>query len=948
MKNLLTLAIFMFLAITSLHAQNSNTGLSGSLFDSKTKTPIEQAAIQLLSLPDSSFVTGTSSARTGFFSIPKIKVGKYILKISYLGYKTVVKPVQIASAKTPVGLGKIYVSPDAVLLNEAVVTAEAPQVVVVQDTLVYNSSAYRVPEGSMLEDLVKKLPGAEVDSDGKITINGKEIKKIMVDGKEFFSNDPKVASKNLPVNMIENIKAYDKKSDLARVTGIDDGEEEAVLDLTVKKGMKQGWFGNFIGGVGSKDRYEAGLMANRFTDNNQFSVIGSANNTNNQGFSEFGDAGQGLSGNAGSGINSSKSLGVNFAKSTKNLELGGNVSYGKSDRDSKVNNTTETFLQNGSSYSTGSNNNRRFRDDLKADFRLEWKPDSLTNIIFRPSVGYSNTDSYSDGLTQTFDNSYNPVNKKVSGSSSFSNNLTTSGNLQINRRLNSKGRNITLRATYGYNDGNTDRYSNSNTEYFNFDNDSVQKIDQYTDNESNGYNYRLQTTYTEPILNNRFLQFSYSYQYTLSRSEKYTYNALDNNMSANDFDRSYYSQVPDTAYSNCYENKYTTQEFNLSLRTVRDKYNYNFGISLEPQKSTSITYVGDYTKSSLSRNVLNYSPTFDYRYRFSKQSQLRMMYRGRSSQPDINDMQPIRDITDPLNIKEGNPALNPSYSNSFMLFYNNYMQKSQRGLMTNLSFNNTINDITNRVSYNEETGGKITKPVNVNGNWNVRGFLSFNTPLKNKKITLATYTNASYADMVGYTTSAQETVKNTTHNLNLYERLNGNYRGDIVEFGLSGSLRYGSSKNTFSTQSNKETFDYQFGANTNITFPWSVYLSSDLNYNIKTGYSSGYDKNEVIWNAQLSKNFLKNNSATIRLKIYDILQQQSNISRTISANSTQDTQFNTLNSYFMVHFVYRLNTFGRGKGGNRRGMENGPRPERGGNRPERGGDRPRGGGPMMM
>jgi len=202
--------------------------------------------------------------------------------------------------------------------------------------------------------------------------------------------------------------------------------------------------------------------------------------------------------------------------------------------------------------------------------------------------------------------------------------------------------------------------------------------------------------------------------------------------------------------------------------------------------------------------------------------------------------------------------------------------------------------------------------------------------------------------MVGYTTSAQETVKNTTHNLNLYERLNGNYRGDIVEFGLSGSLRYGSSKNTFSTQSNKETFDYQFGANTNITFPWSVYLSSDLNYNIKTGYSSGYDKNEVIWNAQLSKNFLKNNSATIRLKIYDILQQQSNISRTISANSTQDTQFNTLNSYFMVHFVYRLNTFGRGKGGNRRGMENGPRPERGGNRPERGGDRPRGGGPMMM
>lgn len=467
MKHKLTLLILCLFSTLSLEAQTERALVSGKLLDNTTKTPVEQAAIRVLSLPDSTFVTGVSSKKDGSFSISGLKKGRYVIKVSFIGYATVAKPFQITSTKASANLGEILLKPDAVMLKGTVVTAEAPPVTVVEDTMVYNASAYRTQEGAMLEELVKKLPGAEVSSEGKVTINGKEVKKIMVDGKEFFSDDPKVAMKNLPVNMVENVKAYDKKSDLARITGIDDGDEETVLDLTVKKGMKKGWIGNVITGTGSQNRYEAGLMASQFKDNSQVTVIGSANNTNNQGFSEFGDAGQGMSGNAGSGINATKSIGLNFAKQNDKVEVGGNVSYGRSDMDAKMKSSSETFLGNSSSFSTNNTTSRRFRDDVNGNFRLEWRPDTLTNIIFRPNVSYSKTNSISGGNSTSSNNSHQLLNSRVSTSNSLSDNVSMKGNLQINRKLNNKGRSVTFRAEYGYNNSTSDKYSYANT-YFNF------------------------------------------------------------------------------------------------------------------------------------------------------------------------------------------------------------------------------------------------------------------------------------------------------------------------------------------------------------------------------------------------------------------------------------------------------------------------------------------------
>ena len=938
MKHKLTLLMLCLFSILSMEAQTNRASVAGKVIDNTTKTQVEQAAIRVLSLPDSTFVTGTSSKKDGSFSILSLKKGHYVVKISFIGSATVTKSFQITSAKPSVNLGEILMMPNAVMLKGAVVTAEAPPVVVMEDTTVYNASAYRVQEGAMLEDLVKKIPGAEVSSEGKVTINGKEIKKIMVDGKEFFSDDPKVAMKNLPVNMIENVKAYDKKSDLARITGIDDGEEEAVLDLTVKKGMKKGWLGNIIVGSGDQSRYEAGLMASRFKENSQFTVVGSANNTNNQGFSEFGDAGQGMSGNAGAGINATKSIGINFAKSTNKLEIGGNIKYGRSDKDAKSKSSTQNTYKDYTTFGTSDNSSRRFRDDVNADFRLEWKPDTLTNIIFRPKVSYSSTDSYADGTSFSYDNNHKLVNYKDANSNSTSDNVSLGGNLQINRRLNNKGRSVTLRAEYGYSNGTTDRYSYSKTNFYNLNDSTI--LDQYIDNSSNAFNYRLQVMYVEPIFTKRFLQLRYSYQNKYSTSEKYAY---DKDTLTNTYSKEYIDK-----YSNDLNNHYATHQIDLSLRTIRTKYMYNVGISFEPQSSKSKTIAGPNKGKDLSQTVLNFSPTVDFHYRFSKQKQLRLMYRGQSSAPDIDNLQAVIDNTDTLNIRYGNPDLKPSYSNRFMLFFNNYMKDSQRSLMANLSFSNTINSVASKMQLDRNTGGKITSLVNVNGNWNAQGFLSFNTPFKNKKFTLNTYSNVFYSDAVSFTSTTSESQKNITHNLNLSERMTGNYRCDLFDFSLIGGITYSLAKNSLQADNNNETFDYTIGANTNVNLPFNIYFSSDMNYNIKNGYSGSSVKNELLWNAQLSKTFLKSNNATLRFKIYDILHQQSNLSRTVSASMIQDIEYNTLGSYFMVHFVYRFNTLGgnsprsRRGGYDRHGSEDGPR-----ERPQ-GGGRFGGGGPGMM
>ena len=936
MKKLLIWTVLLLTATLSTYAQNKIVTVSGRVIEAGTKEPVELAAVQLLSLPDSAQVAGMTTSTQGYFSLSKQKPGKYLLKVSFIGYVTKIIPVQLTANVPAKKMGNIELATDAVMLQEAVVVAEAPQVTVVEDTLMYNSSAYRTPEGAMLEELVKKLPGAEIDDDGNVKINGKDLKKIMVDGKEFFGGDVKTGLKNLPVDMVDKLKTYDKKSDLARVTGIDDGEEETVLDLTVKKGMNQGWFGNADLGAGTKDRYTGRMMLNRFVDKTQFSIIGSANNVNDQGFSGGGGGPRWRSNN---GLNATKMLGANFATQTNKLELGGSVRYNFQDADISSINSSERFLQNGNSYSNSNNKNRNKGTNLNADFRMEWKPDTLTNIIFRPNFSYGRTNNASRSESGTFnedpfnlivnpndylnfdnlsDDPLKDIRVNATNSASLSKGKSLSGNatLQVNRKLNNRGRNLTFRGVFGYGDNDNDQYTQSETRYYQLLNhlggDSILYRNQYITTPTRNYNYTAQVTYSEPIAKATFLQFSYQFQYKYSKSDKTTFDLLDYPDWAigGALPSGYESHAVDSLSKNA-EYRYYNHDASVGLRFIRPKYQLNVGMSFQPQNSTLSYKKGDYMIDT-TRTVFNFAPNMDLRFRFSKVSQLRFTYRGRSNQPTMENLLPITDNSNPLNIRMGNPGLKPSFAHTMRLFYNTYNAEKQRGIMTHFSFTATQNSISNSTRYNEETGGLITRPENINGNWNAIGMFGFNTALKNKKYTINTFTNVNYQNNVAflYNQDTKNNDRNTSTGLTLGERVTGSYRNDWFEFSLNGSINYTAERNKLRPENNQEPYTYSYGASTNITMPWKMTLATNIANQSRRGYrDSSMNRDELIWNAQLAQSLLKG-AATVSFEVYDILRQQSNISRSLSADMRSVSEYNGINSYCMVHFIYRLNIFG--------------------------------------
>lgn len=905
------LMLLMILFSPMAFAQQSGVNVTGSVVEQGSDTPIEQATVRLLNVKDSAMVRGVVSARNGSFTLKNVKKGSYLLHITFIGYDPLYQPLQITGKKNPVNVGKLELSDGAIELGEAVVIGKAPEVTVRNDTVEYNADSYKVTEGSVLEDLLKKMPGVEVDSEGKITVNGKEVKKVMVDGKEFFYDDPKVASKNLPAKMIDKLQVLDKKSDMAQMTGFDDGEEETVINLTVKPGMKQGWFGNAYGGYGSKDRYEGNAMVNRFVNNDQITFMGGTNNTNNMGFSDLAStmfSGMGGGGGrrggfgAGSGITSSGNAGLNFSKEFKpdKLTLGGNTRYSHSDNDARSKSDRQNILPgDSSSYDNSEAMSRTKSDNFGVDFRLEWKPDTMTQLIFRPSfsLSHSMNDNFSDATT--LDNERDTVNTNKSSNYSESNGYNLNASIDFSRKLNNKGRVFSATLSGGNSDSYSDGMNRSDIVYFN-QTDALKNsiIDQRSRYDNKGFNYRAYVSWVEPIGHNNFIQATYSISQRKQEALKNVYNQ--------DADGIY--NVLDSAYNQSYRNNFISQRASLSFKSQRAKFNYTIGLNLDPSYSSSENFVGDTTLSKITRKVVNLSPMAQFNYMFDKRTNLRIMYNGRTSQPSMTQLQPVADISDPTNITIGNPDLNPRYTNNVFIRFQQFTPEKQRAFMIMANGSYIINDIVSYTSYNQETGVKTTTYKNVNGNYSGNVRMMLNTPLKNKKFSINSMTMASFANSNGYINEE----KNTNRNLILSERGGIDFRSSYLDLGVNGNIRYNATSNSLQKENNQNTFNYGAGGYTTIYLPLNFKIESDVNWSTNSGYGDGFKQNEVLWNASASKSFLKNNQGTLRFKIYDILQQRSNISRSVTASYIQDSEYNTLGSYFMVHFIYRFSIF---KGG---------------------------------
>lgn len=996
-KTLLAILLALCAAVTAMAQERK---ITGTLLDKESKEPVMQATIQLLKAKDSVYVAGAVTDDNGLFTLTAPENGKYILKISNVGYKGIVRNVTIADDKD-FAFGRVNMETDAVMLKEVIANGIAAKVVVKEDTFVYNAAAYRTPEGSVIEELVKRLPGAQIDDDGKITINGKEVKKIMVDGKEFMTGDTETALKNLPTAIVDKVKAYQEKSDLAKMTGIDDGEENTVLDFNIKKGMNKGSMVNTDLAIGTKSRYAERVMGAYMQDNSRFMIFANANNTGDRGFSTGGRGG----GGGGNGLQSSKMLGMNYNYEKKDkLKADFSVRWNHRDGDNVTTTASENFVSTVGSFSNGASSNDSRNNSWNFRGRLEWKPDTLTTLQVRPSLSVTSSDSRSISTNASFNqdpyNTVNPytgayvsdpldattmkelndalyqyakeqqaldpqraldsilVNRRENKSLSYSTNTNFEIHATLSRRLSNKGRNITVQGRYSNSTSDSESLSTQYvTLYRPSTEDSVYYRNRYNVTPNKNWSYRLTAIYSEPIALATFLQLRYSYQYQNRRSDRQThdfsqYSSFGNGLTPVYRDFASYlnpfvtADTPLSTYLDTDQSRFSEydnyiHEIELSLRRTTNNYNLNFGLMLQPQISElHYRHLGLDTISK--RSVSNFTPTFDFRYRFSKQKSLRLNYRGSTEQPSMTDLMPITDNTDPLNITKGNPDLKPSFTNRFFLEYNNYIQHRQNAIMAFLNFQTTRNSVSTMVRYDEATGGRTTQPMNINGNWNANGAFMYNTSLDTVGVWSAnSFTNLSYNNRVSYVNlnKTAEPDKNYTRTTNISERLGFSYRNSWLEVELNGHVSYSISRNKLQPNANLDTWDFNYGTDITVNMPWNMSFSTGAHMQSRRGYSdASMNTNEFVWNAQLSQSLLKGKPLTLSLQLYDILQQKSSFSRSISATQRSDVYYNSINSYAMFHVIYRFNAFGgkearRGQRGEGPDGRQGPPP----------GDRGRGG-----
>ena len=962
MKEVRGLLLIVFaLFATSAWAQKTYV-ISGKVIDRATRQPIEFATAQLLR-SNKTMASGMSTDKAGGFTLKTTAAGKYTVKVSYVSYKTATREVTLSEKNDTVRLGTLELEPSAQALGEAVVSATQARVEQKEDTTVYNASAYRTPVGSTLEALVEQLPGVEVSDDGTITWNGKTVSEFLINGKDFFKGDTKIAMKNLPVELVSKLKAYDKKSDYTEQTGIDDGEETTVLDITTKKKLDASWVNNVDLGYGTKDRYTGRLFSTRFTERSRVSLYGSANNTSDRGFG-------GWRGGWGGGLTATKSAGADFywendkeKRDAGRLELGGNVRYSYSGTDSQSKSNSENFLTagQGSSFANSFNRSGSGTTNVNGAFRLEWHPDTLTMLMFRPSFSHSN--SHNDGSSQSATFNADPyaidgidspldsmlldddalpaalkdiaVNRNVRNTLGESKSNSFDASLMLVRRLNSEGRNVSMRASAGYSKSTSHSFSNSMIDYFQPTAEQPNEwLNQFNDNPSKNWNASVRAGYSEPIAKDWHLQFNYQFSYRYSDSERALYEFSDYDVWSHPL-----GYIPSTVDSlmmvrDDQNSQYATYKYFTHRASVGIRYNtkmirFNAGIDFVPQKTELAYNRPSQIDTTVTRHVFNVSPQVRLRYRFSDTGQLDIHYRGSASEPSMTDLLDIVDDSDPLNITRGNPGLKPSWENSLRVFFNNYITEKQQGMMAGLFVTQESNSISNAVSYDEETGVRTVRPENINGNWNARGNFMFNTGFgPDKTWTFSTFTNLGYKNDVGYVTNDNINQKSTTRSLNVGENLNLAYRTSWFDVGLRGNVNYQHARNSLQTNANQDTWNFSYGLNGNVNLPWNMSISTDIRMNSRRGYSdNSMNTNELIWNAQIAQSFLKDNTATISLQFYDILQKQSNISRTINAQLRQDTWTNAINSYCMLHFIYRLNIFSGIKGGDsqeRDGRRRGP------------------------
>lgn len=885
---------------TCLQAQHNRYGVvKGTILDSISNRPLESASVAIYLVSDSSLVNYALASRKGDFSIADVPVGiNCKLVITHKGYQTMAQPILLAPEQKELVLDTIRLVKAYNELQEVIVSAPRPPVTVKQpDTLEFNVSAFKTMPNAVLEDLVKQLPGVDVDKDGNLTINGKKVTKITLDGREFFGGDPRIALKNLPKDIIDKLQVMDNKSREARFNKTTDGNEDLAINLTLRKEVQKGWFGKISAGYGTNDRYEDNAMINYFNGSKQLSFIGNANNTN-RGTISGGDFNINTANstlNGGGGLTRAASGGVNFSDNIgQQLKLNGSYFYNNTHSENLSRVQRKNILPDTTFYYNADNNNINDYINHRFTLNASYIIDTLNELHINSYVNTSTNNAVTGNKATSTGSAGQLINTSE-------NNYTTDGTGKnitteffFSHRFKKVGRGITLGMNYNYNNQSTaNNNTGENDFYKNNAVDSTDLVNQQGVTGSNNKVLNVTATYSEPITKYLSAVVRYNYSRNTSLSNKVTYK-LDTTTGKYD--------LVDTAYTNAFNSVNESHTPDISLNFNKNKYRAAIGSGIQflQQDNLSVT-----TGTLLHQRYMNITPTANIGYNFSKTGSISLFYNGRSQQPSIQQLQPVPDNSNPLYLQLGNPDLRPSF------FHNVNMQVRESNGSTywfaGFNFNTTQNQIISQTWY-DSVGRQISQPINVNGNYGTSGNLQFSHTWKRRDVSLRMnvggnvfYTHSnSFSNKIPITTDAYSLSQTLGLNFTYKQQLS-----IMPAFNIRYNKTHYTSADLQDAQFNTKTFSVSAFWNE----PKWLIIENNLQYSYNSQIAPGFRKSVTMWSAALNCLMFKKQQGVLRLAVYDILKQNAGVYRTITPTYTEDRQTQVLQQYFLLSFIYNLRKF---------------------------------------
>ncbi|HEX8517849.1 MAG TPA: outer membrane beta-barrel family protein [Bacteroidia bacterium] len=896
--------LLVLFCLLSLNSMSQTMNISGTVIDTASGTPVQNALATAIRIKDSILVAFTRTDASGRFQLKALPVDTVQVTVSSPKTGDQAYYVFGSAANRDFDFGKIILPPKSQLLNEVVIYAFKDPVYYKGDTLIYTADSFKVKPNATVEDLLKKLPGIKVDAQGKITSQGKEVSQVLVDGDEFFGADPTVATKNLAAQGVESVQVYEKKNENAT----EGGEETIqVMDLKMKEDAKKGYFGKISAASDFQDFHEGEILANKFKGSQKISVFALGSNTPRSGFgwgdmykyglnnemSSFSDDDGNMYWNnnddAAQGIPKTFKAGIYYNdKIGKNTKFGFNYTYNSNELKASGSTRSQFYLSDTNYVTDEQNTNLQRSEGHNLNFIITQKLDSLTDLVIEPKFKLNTNDQSSYNQTK-FLTSYDSLSHQTDVSNSNeAKGYNINATARLTRRFKKRDRMFRLNYNFIMNDDQSEGLLKSNNTFY----DSTQlaaSIDQKKTNSSNSQTHNATAIYTEPLSKKIKLEFEYNYNSNIGIQDKKAQNFVNGEYS-----------VYDSALTNNFENSKITNRFGAKFIYEVKKQSFNFGAKA---RNVSIVNSNLITDQQIKQSVNNILPFLGYMYRFSDNSRFNLRYTTNSSQPSLNQLQPIPDNSNPNQVRIGNPDLLPTYSHNFNASFNTYKPLSGKYIWCNGNFSITDNAFANATTY-DSIGRTISQTVNVDGNYNANVNIGGGLPVFNRMLQINPNFHTDYNSYSGFINGK----KNITETVNMNAEMELTLELDTLEFSFGYNYDYTIPRSTLSTAGNKPYSDQQFSADLTLRLPFKMLLETEVEYNIAGQRAAGYNINYVLWHASISKAFLKNENFIITLSGNDLLNQNISNKRTVQDNVITDTKTNIISRYFLLRLTYKFNS----------------------------------------